>query len=477
MNISIKSNITGPYAKALLSLGLMIAQGVVADNNKEITEIPWAAFGDVRGNLEPCGCDPRTDLGGIRRVANFLLKQKSLVPDLLVLGLGNNENPQFQDAVESKILLAMLSAVEPTATLYNNIELADVHFGSGKELVQQNYVLSNVKEDVKLLRPYKAEIETKDAIIFGFVSPEKEPSKLKPLAKSLVKKWQQKVAKSGRNSILLFSGSQSELEKIIAANLFDTIIRSNSNSFTAAFDHREKEKPESLIENFHNKTVFQVPLGGLGIVLGGGAEKVKAPSLESLFKVRTCSATSNSGLTNTCDASGQPSLLGEPKDNLIWLTREYEDKLQFADKFNELAQLRSNHFDTYAEKRKADLNESPYAGSLACKGCHEKAFEIWSKSDHAHAYATLEKDGQSKNMECVACHVVGYEEKGGFASKEFSPQFANVQCENCHGPRLAHIANPSVKSNINAKDVCVSCHKGAHSPEFKFEEYWSRIRH
>jgi len=31
-----------------------------------------------------------------------------------------------------------------------------------------------------------------------------------------------------------------------------------------------------------------------------------------------------------------------------------------------------------------------YVGSQACKGCHKKAYAVWEKSDHAHAYKTLE---------------------------------------------------------------------------------------
>ncbi|MFN3075726.1 MAG: hypothetical protein ABT940_02370, partial [Alphaproteobacteria bacterium] len=32
----------------------------------------WLAFGDLRGYIEPCGCDPSTDLGGLRRLAVLL---------------------------------------------------------------------------------------------------------------------------------------------------------------------------------------------------------------------------------------------------------------------------------------------------------------------------------------------------------------------------------------------------------------------
>ena len=34
----------------------------------------WVAYGDIRGHIEPCGCDPQTDLGGVLRLSNLLQK-------------------------------------------------------------------------------------------------------------------------------------------------------------------------------------------------------------------------------------------------------------------------------------------------------------------------------------------------------------------------------------------------------------------
>ena len=95
------------------------------------------------------------------------------------------------------------------------------------------------------------------------------------------------------------------------------------------------------------------------------------------------------------------------------------------------------------------------------------------------AMKTLEDKGMNENLECVACHVVGFEDKGGFASVEASPHLANVQCENCHGPRKEHVKNPAKKASKTtaARDTCVSCHKPPHSTEFIYQDYWQKVVH
>jgi mono/diheme cytochrome c family protein len=91
--------------------------------------------------------------------------------------------------------------------------------------------------------------------------------------------------------------------------------------------------------------------------------------------------------------------------------------------------------------------------------------------------ATLEKKNQQFDNECIACHVVGYQ-KGGFQSLYTTPQFANVQCEECHGPGLAHSGNPTKGYGFVATPVgCMRCHKEPNDPDFNFAVYWPKIKH
>ena len=121
--------------------------------------------------------------------------------------------------------------------------------------------------------------------------------------------------------------------------------------------------------------------------------------------------------------------------------------------------------------------DSPYVGVETCAGCHEKEHQVWVNSRHGHAMATLEKKNQQFDNECVRCHVVGFQ-KGGFQSLYTTPQFANVQCEECHGPGRQHANNPGKGYGFMATPVgCMQCHKEPNDPDFNFAVYWPKIKH
>ncbi len=120
---------------------------------------------------------------------------------------------------------------------------------------------------------------------------------------------------------------------------------------------------------------------------------------------------------------------------------------------------------------------SPFAGSKACAPCHARDTEIWAKSGHAHALATLKKQGHSQDPDCVSCHVTGYRLKTGFLSQLATPAFGVVGCEGCHGPARAHARNPKIRLKPAGQEVCLKCHTSDQSPRFEFGPYWAKIRH
>ncbi len=131
----------------------------------------------------------------------------------------------------------------------------------------------------------------------------------------------------------------------------------------------------------------------------------------------------------------------------------------------------------------ADGAAADFVGSAACASCHAAASESWATSRHAHAMATLRKTGDDADPACVTCHVVGYGTGRGFAGDAATPQFAEVGCEACHGPRSVHVAIRSGPVQRReepvsaARAVCTACHDEKHDPNFRFETHWPRIAH
>jgi hypothetical protein len=124
------------------------------------------------------------------------------------------------------------------------------------------------------------------------------------------------------------------------------------------------------------------------------------------------------------------------------------------------------------------LNTAPlYAGVDECAKCHQQEYDIWKNTGHAHAMATLESRNQQLDQGCVKCHVVGFEQ-GGFQAIYSTPQFANVQCESCHGPGRAHADNPAKGYGFMSVPVgCIQCHTQNNSPDFNFALYYPKIKH
>lgn len=118
-----------------------------------------------------------------------------------------------------------------------------------------------------------------------------------------------------------------------------------------------------------------------------------------------------------------------------------------------------------------------FAGTKACISCHPKEGRIWAASEHGHALKTLEDDGSDRDPDCVSCHVVGLEKKGGFKDRATTPQLANVGCESCHGPGAKHAEAPKRAKMSSSLKTCVSCHNPDHSPNFDLPAYWKKIAH
>jgi peroxiredoxin len=140
------------------------------------------------------------------------------------------------------------------------------------------------------------------------------------------------------------------------------------------------------------------------------------------------------------------------------------------------------------DKRERTLFEKgKFVGSESCKSCHAPQHALWQDSAHAHAFATISKQGKPDET-CVRCHVTGFGEEGGYPAG--GQAMVNVGCESCHGPGEKHVAEGARrKGTILALSdkcdscvilqICGSCHDGKWDPdlEFKLEEKLAKIRH
>jgi hypothetical protein len=141
-----------------------------------------------------------------------------------------------------------------------------------------------------------------------------------------------------------------------------------------------------------------------------------------------------------------------------------------------------------AHNREAFKDRSPppapagtayYLGSATCAHCHEDADVFWRKTEHAGAYATLQTQFKEFNLDCVSCHVTGYNRPGGSTVTHVS-KLENVQCESCHGPGSLHVENPGSSNGLIRRvpepSTCRSCHHAPHvADDWSYEQAWPHI--
>jgi hypothetical protein len=102
-----------------------------------------------------------------------------------------------------------------------------------------------------------------------------------------------------------------------------------------------------------------------------------------------------------------------------------------------------------------------YGSTSLCVGCHPAQAAQWGTTDHAHAFATLEHAGKSRDLSCMGCHTTGFLLPGGAQNLESASQFVDVGCEACHGPSTAHVISLNKHTGTSrAVDpiVCLGCH-------------------
>jgi len=153
--------------------------------------------------------------------------------------------------------------------------------------------------------------------------------------------------------------------------------------------------------------------------------------------------------------------------------------------------------------QKGDKLAGQFASAASCKECHPTAWNVWSKTKHAHATETLAKldPPRQYDPECISCHSTGWNPTEffpfatGFDSLATTPQLAGNTCENCHGPGAAHVAAEKGRTSkreaqreairltvgMAQEQVCAKCHDHDNSPEFNEEsfrlKYWPKVEH
>jgi hypothetical protein len=133
----------------------------------------------------------------------------------------------------------------------------------------------------------------------------------------------------------------------------------------------------------------------------------------------------------------------------------------------------------FIKRRRAPV-DSPFIGSESCISCHRDQHVQWASTSHSHAYQTLIKKNEGKNLECLPCHVTAFGKDGGPSDANDLLGLHDVQCESCHGPGRAHVADAEAAPLVKVPEeaACVVCHDGQKEREgFDLATYLPIVSH
>jgi len=126
------------------------------------------------------------------------------------------------------------------------------------------------------------------------------------------------------------------------------------------------------------------------------------------------------------------------------------------------------------------LHATGYSGNEFCNVCHESENETWQLTNHARAFDTLVRHGADRDSECVGCHVVGWEEPGGFSIADPAVHLENVGCETCHGRGGTHLSEKppeALRVEPDYEAFCKTCHSPKHSLGFDYASFLPLVSH
>jgi hypothetical protein len=472
---------------------------------------------NIAGALEPCGCT-KDQLGGVHHLAAFLNSEKSAAPNSIVLGagpmlfgeplLGSTEQTQQSwkaDTLAAAFKYLGLAAWAPGV----NDWAAGAEF-LGKAVASSGAALlaGNVEATPKGSLVIMREAAGIKIALIGVADPRDREGKLPAgvTTKSPADAMREGLAEAKKQGARVFVGVAAipRGEALRLADAFPELTVLVLGKPVEAGHANDAPKAPMQLGNTlvvetsnHLQSVAVVdlftrglPEGNAPITFGDASGISRAEELVSLSgRIRELETRIQSwekgGKVKAEDLVARKADLDKLRADKIKLEEprpapsgsffryrlvevreklgtEPEVKKQLADYYKRV----NEHNKTAFADRKppaVGAKQASYIGVEECTTCHEEARKVWDGTPHSHAYKTLQDDFKEYNLDCVNCHVTGYDKPGG-STVTFVDKLKDVQCEECHGPGSLHAKSPDKKGLITLKPDPQSCVSQCHHP-------------
>ena len=477
------------------------------------------------GALEPCGC-VKDMLGGADHLAAYVKSQTADAPNSALLAAGPvffmnpqlNAERQTQDTWKADALARSLGAagLRAWAPGANDWAAGNDTFAALASAAQATPLAVNlVAPAVQQLRVFDVG-GTKVGVV-GVSMPVRDgklPSGVTTLdALSELKKSKAALDKQGAKlRVLLTAMARGE-----ALRLIDQVPGFQLLVVGKPYDEGDSNDPPTPPELVGGTLVVQAPnhLQALGVVdwfvrdeqfvFADGSNTAALAEQESLAgRIKELEARLNaasaSGKTAAADLAARRADLERLKAQQQKLAApsvptqgsffqyhyvEVRDRLGVEPTVHDLIggyyeRVNDHNHEVFKDKLPipAAAGQSHYVGVEACSSCHKSEREFWNKTRHSAAYPTLVSEHKEFNLDCVNCHVTGYDQPGG-STVVHVEKLENVQCEVCHGPGSRHAQTPLDAKLISIPEQSYCAATFHHPPHVKADwsaaESWSKI--
>ena len=472
----------------------------------------------VAGQIVPCGCSP-DQRGGLPRAVALVRKLRQEVPNLVFVDAGDL---LFESASRPPAQMLTQRQLKARALAQGDVLLAAAARAVGqRDLALGAAFVAETAGGVPLLDSGAAPVPGARATVIVDAGPvkvgvfaagqEADPAAtISARAKGLREQGARIVVllfhPSGDSA---FTAAQALLPAVQAAGV-DLVVLGRRDDPASDPDRKEPGAPPLLAVEGHGQSLLRVDvhLGEGRLALAPGAED-RAEELKALdARIERFRAQAKASPERRAQLQGKIAELEErkraiaaapaasPPPGTTWaeatflpLTKEAgadPDAQKLVDAYDrKVTELNLAEAQRQPETcPPAPRGERAFIGASACVQCHEDAAQFWTQTKHAHAYDTLVGVEKQFSLDCIRCHVTGWQQPGGVCridrTQVGGPGLGgrgvgrrDVQCEDCHGPGSEHVKDAAggfIQHEVPA-NACMRCHEAANSPHFDDARY------
>lgn len=493
--------------QAIPTVELICERAVSADMIEQPT-LQIAIISELRGYVEPCGCTIDLKLGSIERLAAQVKQLRSRAPTL-VLSVGSllfehdtlKEHAQAQEKAKASLIRRIWSHLHVDAHLPGRDDLAaGVQFS---EQLRRDHPLTEVGLNPSALSSQGSaqlfDVGGTRVGVIGLLPSEKmdEEDQLS----ELIKEATTDLKGRGATLVIALASIDRALTRRLAerhpeVELWALGYQANEESSLSPVNSGGTDSSGSYIieagDRGRHLAILSVYHPERAEPLmdpeGERAREIKALELKIKMRSRFAMGGSNPLIARQLETlNAELSKLKQGASTFRGKRVLYQLKPIQADLSVDQeiegwvkryqASLKELNMSQASQVKPPPPNGNGYAGQAECELCHEAAVQFWRTTRHSHAWQTLEKSDKTFDVECVSCHVTGWQEAGGSALGH-TDRLQNVQCEACHGPASKHAEMGGGEAYVKRavpSSQCERCHNQLHSPRFDYATYRQKV--